>query len=104
MISVVLLVAWLTVTKFTMRQVGYVYAERLFKSLAELSTQRKLQYLVTLVPAPDSGGTVQPCDSTPDKAADSSGGDLTLLHGLLSRLLDESLKSADIEEAPPAAA
>lgn len=52
MISVVLLVAWLTVTKFTMRQVGYVYAERLFKSLAELSTQRKLQYLVTLVPAP----------------------------------------------------
>lgn len=40
-ISAVLLVAWLTVTKTTVRQVGYVYAERLFESLAELPTQRK---------------------------------------------------------------
>lgn len=40
-ISAVLLVAWLTVTKTTVRQVGYVYAERLFESLAGLPTQRK---------------------------------------------------------------
>lgn len=40
-ISAVLLVAWLTVTKTTVRQVGYVYAERLFESLAALPTQRK---------------------------------------------------------------
>jgi hypothetical protein len=42
-ISLVLLVAWLTLTEETVRRVGIVYAERLFESLAGLPTQRKRQ-------------------------------------------------------------
>lgn len=42
-VSVVLLGAWLTVTESTVRRVGYVYAERLFESLAGLSSQRRRQ-------------------------------------------------------------
>lgn len=42
-VSLVLLVAWLTLTEATVRRVGNVYAERLFESLARLPTLRKRQ-------------------------------------------------------------
>lgn len=42
-VSVVLLISWLTLSEATVRRVGNVYAERLFESLASLTGARKRQ-------------------------------------------------------------